>query len=72
MKFYFRQLIYNWRLTGFVGKNADWFLGYSSITKLHNISTYEQNVFNNLDTFTKSPNYDEIVNTVQFLKEKKI
>lgn len=71
MKFYFRKCIYHWRLTGFVGKDADWFLGYSSRPKLHNVSTYEQKAFNNLDTFTKSPNYDEIVKTVEFLKERK-
>jgi hypothetical protein len=30
MKFYFRKYIYHWVLTGFVGKNSNWFLCYSS------------------------------------------
>lgn len=34
MKFYFNQLIYFWRITGFVGKDADWFIGYSSRPKV--------------------------------------
>ena len=30
MKFYFRQYVYHWLMTGFVGKNGKWFLGFSS------------------------------------------
>lgn len=30
MKFYFRKFVYHWLMTGFVGKDGRWFLGYSS------------------------------------------
>jgi len=29
MKLYFRKFIYHWQLTGIVGKDGRWFLGFS-------------------------------------------
>jgi len=34
MKFFFRRFQEHWRLTGFVGKNGRWFLGYSENKKV--------------------------------------